>query len=267
MTGPAQPSVTPVLLYHSVTKKRLNDPWQVSAADFRLDMETLAATGRIAMTATTYAAGLRGELELPPNPVLVTFDDGFADFADEALPVLSELGLPASLFVTTGWLNTRGMLSSESLRDLASTGSVEIGAHSETHPHLDLLDHRTAWGEISGSRARLEDLTGTPVGAFAFPHGSHRRRTLALVERAGYGTAHAVKDALSHAGDNPYAVARFTVHAGTSRREVAEVIAGRGAPTAWAGERLRTAAFRAVRYARLRRTGMRSVTHPVGGAA
>ncbi|GAA4610366.1 peptidoglycan/xylan/chitin deacetylase (PgdA/CDA1 family) [Actinoplanes octamycinicus] len=257
-TGSGTSGLVPVLLYHSVSATRRDDPWQVSADDFRADMTAVVASGRTPLTATRYAAALRGEAELPARPVLITFDDGFADFADEALPILTGLGLPATLFVTTGWIGTTGMLSAAAIGDLAAAGPVEIGAHSVTHPHLDLLGRRAARDEAGASRGALEDLLGRPVTAFAFPHGSHRRQTVAAVRAAGFAAAFAVKNALSHRADDPFAIARYTVHAASTRGQVAAVLAGDG-PAAWGGERLITTAYRAVRFARHRG---RPVPHP-----
>ncbi|WP_189331050.1 polysaccharide deacetylase family protein [Actinoplanes ianthinogenes] len=252
----------PVLLYHSVSATRRDDPWQVAAADFREDMAAVVASGRTPLTATRYAAALRGAAAMPDRPVLITFDDGFADFADEAAPILAEFGLPATIFVTTGWIGTTGMLSAAAVRDVAAGGSVEVGAHSVTHPHLDLLGRRAARDEIGASKTALEDLLGGPVTSFAFPHGSHRRQTVAAVRDAGFDAAFAVKNALSHAADEPFTIARYTVRAATTRGEVAAVLSGAGAPPAWHGERLITTAYRAVRYARY---AGRPVAHPIEG--
>lgn len=239
----------PVLLYHSISRR--DDPWATRPEDFRADMEAVRASGRVPLLATAYARGLRGEEPLPGQAILITFDDGYADFAEHALPVLDRLGLAASLFVTSGWLGTAGMLSADALRDLAGVGQLEIGAHSVRHPHLDIISRHEAATEIRDSRAHLSDLLGRETTAFAYPHGSHRTATKELVRGSGFATAHAVKNALSHTADDPYAVARFTVHAGTSRAAVVRVVAGTGIRPAGRRERLATRVYRPVR--RLRR--------------
>lgn len=246
MKGTAEDYV-PVLLYHSVTaSSTVDDHWQVTVADFKEDMAAVAATGRPVVTASVYAAWLRHELRLPTPPVLVTFDDGFADFADLALPILESHGLCATLFVTTGWIGRDRMLRRAAIRDLADT-TTEIGAHSVNHPHLYTLDTRRATQELEVSRAQLAELTNRPVTSFAYPHGSHHEGIKELVRRNGYVTAHAVKNAISHGADDPFAVARYTVTSQTTRRQVSEVLAGHGAPRSWQGERMRTRALRLAR--------------------
>lgn len=251
------PAVVPILLYHSVAPsgRPVRNEWQVTAADFAADMAQFARSGRVALTATTYAECLRGTRPLPPRAGLITFDDGYADFAEVAMPILDEYGFPSTLFVTSGWLGRRGMLSAGSITALAGT-RTEIGAHSVTHPHLDTVPGRMTRLEATRSKDALEALVGRPVTSFAYPHGSHSASTVSAVAGAGYDTAHAVKNALSHAGDDPFAVARYTVHAGTSRAQVRAVLAGGGAPLARRRERIRTRGYRIVRrVSRARVTG------------
>lgn len=243
-------SFVPVLLYHSIASgATVDDPWQVRLDDFRSDMEAVARTGRTALTATAYGQWLRGAVELAGPAVLVTFDDGYADTAELALPVLREYGLAATVFVTTGWVGRPGMLSRSAVAALGGP-STEIGAHSVTHPHLDTLGPAAARGELSIAREVLEDWTGDWVTSVAYPHGSHSRRTAALARDCGYQTAHAVKNCLSHPWDDVFAVGRYTVHARTGRATVAAVLAGRGAPPSPRRERLRTMVYRPVRRVR-----------------
>lgn len=253
-----QPGV-PVLLYHSVSPSRADgdDPWQVTLADFKQHMALVAASGRTPLTASGYARWLRGDTDLPQRPIVVTFDDGFSDFADAALPVLDDLGIAATLFVTTGWVGRPGMLSPAALAELATVPSVELGAHSVSHPHVDVLGYERAAVEIGDCRRWLQDRIGSSVDSYAYPHGSHSARTRRLVVAAGYRSAYAVKNALSHAADDPFAVARYTVHAGTTRAQVEAVVAGHGAPLGWRRERLRTRGFRVVRSVRSRAAAWR----------
>lgn len=239
----------PVLLYHSLSGGRgaPENKWQVRADDFRADMEQVLASDRTAVTAEHYARWLQDGCPPGLNPVLITFDDGFTDFADIAVPILEELGLKATVFVTSGWIGKRGMLSENAVRDIDPAG-VEIGAHSVSHRHLDLLSDPEAGEEIRVSRAMLEELLGREITSFAYPHGSHHRSTREMVRAAGFRTAHAVKNALSHPADDRFAVARFAVTRSTERSRIGAVIGGRGLPLGRPGERLRTRVYRKYRW-------------------
>jgi peptidoglycan/xylan/chitin deacetylase (PgdA/CDA1 family) len=206
--------------------------------------------------ATEYAEVLLGRRPLPDRAVLLTFDDGFADLVDVVAPALAARGLRGTAFVTTGYLGRPGYLSRNALTQLATT-DMEIGAHSVNHPHLDLEPPAVAHEEVVSSRTRLEDLLGRPVTSFAYPHGSHTRLTKSFVAGAGYVTAHAVKNAVSHLADDVLAVGRFTIGEATPDAQVAAVLAGDGAPRSWRGERWRTTAFRQVRRYRRARASER----------
>jgi len=167
--------------------------------------------------------------------------------------LLLESGMAATVFVTTGWIDGRGMLNHAGLSDLAALGAdVEIGAHSVTHPRLDELATARVAAEITVSKTALESILQRPVASFAYPHGAHDARARQAVIDAGFTGAAAVKNALSHTGDDIYALARVTVTASTTARQIELLLAGEGAPRAQRRERLRTRGYRWAR--RLGRT-------------
>lgn len=213
----------------------------------------MLASGRTVQTATELDAALRSRPVTEWPRCAVTFDDGFASFADLAVPLLVDRGLPVTLYVTTGQLDTPGMLSAAAVCDLAGP-RIEIGAHSVHHPHLDLVSDAEARTEIRGSRDRVGELLGAAPPGFAYPHGSYHRRVRDAVRDCGFTNAYAVKNALTLPDDDPFARARLTVLADTDRGRVRRWLAGRGAPKSWRRERLRTTAYRHVRAARMRRS-------------
>lgn len=243
--------LTPVLLYHDVVRGTPANPWQINVDDLARDLDAVLASGRLVQTATELDAALRARPVADAPRCAVTFDDGYASFVDLALPLLAARGLPATLFVTTGTLDAPGMLAAADVRAMAGP-LLEVGAHTEHHPHLDLLPAAVARGEVRRSRDRLTDLLGAEPPSFAYPHGSHDRSVRDAVAGSGFVNAYAVKDALTHPDDDPYARARLTVLAGTGRRRVQRWLAGRGAPPSWSGERLRTTVNRHVRASRMR---------------
>jgi peptidoglycan/xylan/chitin deacetylase (PgdA/CDA1 family) len=248
-------TTVPVLLYHSISSRSAprDAPWSVTPRQFAAHCEAVAAAGCRSLTVTELAACLRGARELPERPVVLTFDDGYADVLDVAAG-LAERGLAATVYVTTGLLGAPGMLHPRALAELAALPTVEVGAHGIRHDRLDELGGPALVAETTGSRAALEDVTQRGVTSFAYPHGAYDRRAREAVIAAGYEAGAAVKNALSHTHDDPFAIARWTVRSGTSVQRIAELIEGRGAPLAWPRERVRTRAARAGR--RLRRAAV-----------
>jgi peptidoglycan/xylan/chitin deacetylase (PgdA/CDA1 family) len=244
-----------VLLYHSVS----DDP-APGIADFAVSPEVFAEqiaavvdSGRevvdFAELGARLTAGNDAALE---NLACVTFDDGWEDNL-AAAEILAAHNVPATVFVTTGFIGEDGFLDSAGVTALGASPGIEIGAHTVNHPRLDELSADAVVAELTQSRRELESLVSGPVGTFAYPHGNYDRSVLAAVREAGYSAAAAVKNALSHAGDDPFAVARWTITSGSDAAEVERLLAGEG-PVAWKGERLRTRGFRIARKLKRRLT-------------
>jgi peptidoglycan/xylan/chitin deacetylase (PgdA/CDA1 family) len=246
-------TLIPVLLYHSVS----DDPpaggaWgAVSGAEFAAHAEAISASGRQAITISEVAEGLRGERPLPARPVAVTFDDGYDD-THGAVAYLHDRGVVSTVYLTSGAVGAPGHATPGQVRAIAELAGVEIGAHSVHHRRLDELSDREVADELSESRSQLEALIGDRVWSFAYPHGAHDRRVRNGVVAAGYRSAVAVKNAISHPADDPFAIARWTVMNGTTPERIADVLEGTGLPLASDRERWRTRAYRVTRRQRRR---------------
>jgi peptidoglycan/xylan/chitin deacetylase (PgdA/CDA1 family) len=244
--------VIPVLLYHSVADDPRSDRrYAVSRAAFEAHADAIKHSGRVPLQITDLAARLRGERPLPERPVAITFDDGFADTYD-AIEALLRRHLSSTVYVTTGEIGASDRLSSARVVELSNLALVEVGAHAVRHRRLDELNARELFHEVSASKDRLEHLTQVTVRSFAYPHGAYDGRVRQAVIAAGYRSAAAVKNAVSHVDDDPFAIARWTVTWGTPASRIARVLEGEGVPPAWAHERLRTRAYRVARRWRRR---------------
>jgi peptidoglycan/xylan/chitin deacetylase (PgdA/CDA1 family) len=253
-------SPVPVLLYHSVSADPPDwiAPFAVSPATFAAHLDAVMASGRQPLTVSQLADGLSGRGVLPPRPVLITVDDGFADFADNAMPALAERKLPSTLYVTTGALAGRSretvlpaaaMLCLADLPGLDAAG-VEIGAHSHTHRQLDLLPGREVAAELSRSGDLLAGALGHHIRSFAYPHGYWRARVRQLVGAAGFDSACAVGNALCSVQDHPLALSRLTVRAGTDTPTVVAWLNGSGIPALSPRHRVLAYGWRQYRRAR-----------------
>jgi peptidoglycan/xylan/chitin deacetylase (PgdA/CDA1 family) len=252
-------SPIPILVYHSVSDEPPDwiAPFAVSPATFAAHLDAVAASGRQPLTVSQYVDALRGDALLPLRPVLITVDDGFADFADNALPALAERNVPSTLYVTTGALADRkqesvlpgaAMLRCADLPGLEAAG-VEIGAHSHTHRQLDLLPERAVADELTRSGAVLAEALGHRIRSFAYPHGYWRRAVRRLVGEAGFDSACAVGESHSPVRDHPLALSRLMVRSGTDASTVAAWMATSGARVMSPGHRVLAFGWRQYRRA------------------
>ncbi|MEK9145816.1 MAG: polysaccharide deacetylase family protein, partial [Elusimicrobiota bacterium] len=141
-----------------------------------------------------------GEKSLPENPVLITFDDGYANNYETAFPVLQELKVKANVFLvfeTLGRHNAwhapstepwQRMLDLAQVERMQDSGLVEFGSHTMTHKDLAAIPLEEVRWELRESKKRLEEALGRPVTAFAYPYGAgaFKPEVRAAVLEAGY---------------------------------------------------------------------------------
>ena len=258
-------SPIPILLYHAVGP--VPDPrlgrYTITRDRFAAHLDVLNEQGWTVRSISDLVAARRRGDALGDRVAAVTFDDGFASFAEHAWPELRRRSLPATLFVTTGtvgataaWLGGLGgdampLAGWDDLRRLRDEG-CDIGAHSVTHPPLDCIDPAAAMAEIVDSGRVLADQLAGPVTTFAYPHGHHDRAVRQMVIDAGYEGACGVKDAWSHANDDLFGLARLTIPGDLDAAGLREALTGTSIGLAPSHERLRTTVFRYVRRRRYR---------------
>jgi peptidoglycan/xylan/chitin deacetylase (PgdA/CDA1 family) len=118
-----------------------------------------------------------GVPEMPTSdPVVVTFDDGTADFADIALPILDAHRVPVTIYVATDFIergrefpNAGTPLSWSALRDALATGLVSVGSHTHTHALLDRIGYGDAAAEVDRSIGLIEERLQVEARHFAYP--------------------------------------------------------------------------------------------------
>lgn len=189
-----------ILMYHSVTGGT-EDPYRITVPPHRLDRQLRWLRDR----------GLRGvgvdqllaarTMGRADDLVGLTFDDGYADFVEAALPLLRRHGCTATVFVLPGRLDgvnewdrlgpRRPLLSADGIRTAAAAG-MEIGSHGLFHTDLTTADDETLEQETVLSRTMLAEITGTAPVGFCYPYGTVDGRAVESVRAAGYRYACAI---------------------------------------------------------------------------
>lgn len=195
-----------VLMYHKVNDLWPN-PTSVPIGVFAEQMALLRELGYTPVSLDAVRDYYLHGSPLPAGAVLITFDDGYRDNLENALPILRRHGYPAVVFVPIAYLDDgRPLPHEEPLRllgvrnetvdwgELAAleAGGVRVESHGIGHRPLSELDPGEATREIAISKLRLEERLGREVEAYAFVKGSladYRPEHASLVQQAGYKLA------------------------------------------------------------------------------
>jgi peptidoglycan/xylan/chitin deacetylase (PgdA/CDA1 family) len=223
----------PVLTFHSISAA--SGPTSISPETFRMQMDVLAECGVATMTCEQFVEWHHHPVRKASRRVLITFDDGFADFATAAHPVLRERGFSAMVFVPTGKLDfredwrganspPRQLLHWSTVRELAAAG-VEFGGHGVAHADLTRVPPPVRRHEIERCARDLEQQLGRPVRAFAAPYGHVNREVLDDVART-YAIAFGTRFDRALRGRDAYDVPRIEMHYFRSPRRWREFIEG-----------------------------------------
>ncbi|MHA6763525.1 polysaccharide deacetylase family protein [Streptacidiphilus sp. PAMC 29251] len=187
------------LMYHSVDRYR-EDPYQVTVTPERFAQQ-MAWLRRHGLRGVALDELLRAHaVGRGAGLVGLTFDDGYADLARHALPVLRRNGFTATAFVVAGRLGDHNvwdkgprkrLLNRDQVRRLAD-GGVEIGSHGLLHRSLPGLPAAELIQETRSSREQIEDIVGRRVSGFCYPYGAVDRRVVEAVRESGYTYATAI---------------------------------------------------------------------------
>lgn len=199
-----------VLLYHSIgndSSRRNSYKLGLEPGLFRRQAEFISSINR--------------------DNIIFSFDDGFINFYDKALPVISRHNIRAIIFITVGFIEGRvasGIfagagfdikpLTWEMVRDISSAG-IEIGSHAITHPNLLKIGRKAALMEINDSKKIIEDKTGKEATCFAYPYGGRNAfnsRIKDIVKNSGYKKAYTNIMGFNTAATDPYELRRIRIY-------------------------------------------------------
>jgi peptidoglycan/xylan/chitin deacetylase (PgdA/CDA1 family) len=142
-----------------------------------------------------------------------------------AFPALTEAGLKAAFFVTTGFIGTDNHMTEDMIRELSGAGMM-IGSHAKTHRFLTDLSDDEVLSELESYKEVLERITGGPVDSFSAPGGRIDRRVEKLAREAGYRWIFSSEPVVNDTVMEGTAAGRFAVMRNRSPEWFARVISG-----------------------------------------
>jgi peptidoglycan/xylan/chitin deacetylase (PgdA/CDA1 family) len=219
----------PILVYHQISEAPPKGaPFRslyVSPSSFSRQMAMLKLLGYQGLSMGALLPYLCGEKT--GKVVGITFDDGYRNNLTHALPVLQRQGFSSTCYAVSSLLGKtnewdRGigiaqvpLMTADELR-LWVTGGQEVGSHTQNHARLLQCDDNAALAEMTGDRAALEGLLGSPVRHFCYPFGEYAQQHVAMARQAGFDTVTTTRRGRSAAGNDLMELPRVPVVRSTS---------------------------------------------------
>ncbi|WEX75752.1 glycosyltransferase [Sinorhizobium numidicum] len=231
----------PVLMYHRIAEEGPATllRYRTTAEDFRKQLQFLHRQGFYGLNSVQLGALLKDGKPVRGRPVLVTFDDAYADFATDAYPILEDNDFSADVFVVTAkvgghsdWDRTYGepakLMDWDQIRALHSKG-VSFGSHLATHRPASSLGGDMLAIEALESRCILERKLGAAVNSIALPYGIADFRVPSTLEKCGYEIAFTTRQAKVSLQDNRLSLPRLEVRGDRPLAEFATLLGLGGA--------------------------------------
>jgi len=189
-----------ILMYHSIADNS-DDPYAVSVDSFKKQIAWLSENGYEIVPLSYLVSSLQaGQVRSLHKKVVITFDDGYADFISNALPVLLDHKAPATVFLVTAMLGQTSSWNKSAPHDslmteadarYIKTKDISLGSHTADHVNLTLVDEDGLEKQLKASYDTLSIL-GETFHAFSYPWGQWSPQVGVAVKSAGYQCALAV---------------------------------------------------------------------------
>ncbi len=215
-------SLPSVLAYHKVTRFEFGGTW-VPPGRFVSHLDHLLDAGCTFIGEDLFLESLAGNREASAREVLLTFDDGYQELLDNAVPALESRSIPAHIFIVSGFVGrenswelslpatSRRHLSRDEIRDLSERG-FSFGSHTRTHRDLTRLGAGEVRDELVRSKGELEEILGFAVRSLSYPFGRFDERVLKEAALAGYDAAFSMYPPRARGERDPFALRREGVY-------------------------------------------------------
>lgn len=213
----------PILMYHQIdVPPPRGTPLRglvVSPGSFARQMGLLKLLGYKGLSMRDLEPYLIGERE--GKVVGITFDDGYQNNLNHALPVLIKNSFTATCYAVSNMIGgtnswDKGLVAEKPLMTQSDwhtwlDAGMDIGSHTRTHADLTKLSPDEAIDQIANSKSELENKLCCEVRHFCYPYGRFDITHCQLVQQAGYATATTTRRGRVHQGDDPITLRRVLV--------------------------------------------------------
>lgn len=227
------PTSMPILMYHRVAPegKPAGRRWRVHPEDFEAQLRWLRENDYVSLTFEQWRVISDRRSRLPARSVMLTFDDGFADFPQYALPLLDRYGFQGTMFVVTDhvgasnvWDEQLGeripLMSWTAIADIRARG-IQVGSHSSRHDPLVSLSASALGEDLCRSRLALYQRLGDGTSAICYPYGLYDVGVLAVARASGFRYGVTTEEWQASLGDDLLRLPRLEVRGNDTLAEFA----------------------------------------------
>ncbi len=218
-------SRVPVIMYHGISNRLSgrDKRYCTKPERFQKQMNYLYRKGYRTIGFDDLVRHLSTSADLPGKPVIITVDDGYRDFYDNAFPVLKNLGFKAAVFLITSKVteastwdsgnnsDDRQYLTWQEIKTMSNCG-IEFGAHTASHADLETLEYEEVLREIKESKEAIHEHLGMPVKIFAYPYGKFNESVKKAVNEAGFEAACSTMPGFADRKSDLFAIKRIEVY-------------------------------------------------------
>ena len=208
----------PILMYHRVQNPPQNADairrdLSISPQNFEDQLRYLKRQGYESITLNDLVLHITRGIELPSKPIILTFDDGYAESYTNAFPLLRRYGFSGTFFLISSMLdqNDPEFLSWTQVEEMYAAG-MRFEAHSYNHPDMRNRGFDFLVFQVLAPKEAIETRTGEPCRFFAFPSGRYDDYAIAVLRSAGYWGAVITEQGTTHSAEDLFTLNRVRVH-------------------------------------------------------
>lgn len=203
----------PILMYHYIEDKT-GDRYAelgVPKDKFEKEMQIVKDSGYTPASLDELYDFMENKKPFACKPILITMDDGYRDFYNNAYPVLKKFNFKATVFQITDVIDGPAYLTKDQIVELSKSGIVDVESHTGSHKELATLPYNVQYDELKRSKEKLEKITGKKIYYIAYPSGSYNSDTLKAAKELGYRLALTTKEGFASKKDSFYELKRIYI--------------------------------------------------------
>ena len=219
----------PIFLYHYIDVPPGDSEYYVSPEMFDREMKLLHDWGYSTISTELLIKAINEGADLPPRPMLITFDDGHLDNYTNAFPIMKKYGFTGVLYIVANYMGADQYMNIPQIQEMGAAG-WEVGSHSVSHAELTKIDATRQRYEVVDSRVILEANLDLPILTFAYPWGIGNSAVIDYVHYAGYIGAMGLGYTYDQGSSNLYTLQRRGISGKLNIQQFADLLPWKGDP-------------------------------------